>query len=127
MKLVINRAYFNDCTIGRMSYGSLSFFSLELPSLNNQQNVSCIPEGEYQCEKITSPSLGECIEIKDVEGRTYIRIHTGNYTSQIKGCVLVGDGIKYLNQDNIPDITNSGATFDTLMMNVPNTFDLVVM
>lgn len=125
-KLVIDRAYFNDCVIGRVSYGSLNFFSLELPSRNNQTNVSCIPSGVYQCKKIVSPSLGECIEVCDVEGRTFIRIHTGNYTSQIEGCILIGDGIKYLNQDNIPDITNSRVTFDTLMMNVPNNFILEI-
>lgn len=116
----ITRSYFDDCTIGRLEIDCFKCFTLELPDLNNQVNISCIPEGIYKGTYIKSPSLGECIDIMDVKGRTYIRIHAGNYTSQIKGCILVGDGIRHLNGDNIPDITNSKYTLSILLDSLPS-------
>ena len=116
----ITRAYFDDCTIGRLEIDGFKCFTLELPDLDNQVNISCIPEGIYKGTYIKSVSLGECIDIMNVEGRTYIRIHAGNYTSQIKGCVLVGDGIRHLNGDNIPDITNSKYTLSILLDSLPS-------
>ena len=109
------RAYFDDCTIGRLQVEDLNFFTLELPDLDNQVNISCIPEGIYTGRIIISPSLGQFIDILDVKGRTFIRMHAGNFTSQILGCVLVGDGLKYLNDDNIPDITNSKKSLNKIM------------
>ena len=44
-----------------------------------------------------------------------IEVHSGNYTSQILGCILVGDGIKWLNRDSIPDVTNSRNTLIKLL------------
>lgn len=127
MNLKIKRLHLDDCTIGSIQYG-LDFraFTLELPWINNKQSGSCIPTGFYECQKIVSPSLGECIEVSDVVGRTYIRIHKGNYTYQIQGCILVGDSIKDINGDLTPDVTNSGATFDKLMKTVPDNFVLEI-
>ena len=127
MNLKIKRLHLDDCTIGVMEYGiELKLFTLELPWKNNKQSVSCIPSGFYQCKKINSPSLGECIEIENVTGRTHIRIHKGNYTFQIQGCILVGDSIKDINGDMIPDVTNSGNSFDKLMKTVPDNFVLEI-
>jgi hypothetical protein len=127
MNLKIKRLHLDDCTIGSISYGiDFRAFTLELPWQDNIKSHSCIPAGFYQCKKIVSPSLGECIEVSSVVGRTYIRIHKGNYTYQIQGCILVGDAIKDINGDLTPDVTNSGATFDKLMKIVPDSFVLEV-
>lgn len=122
MNLKLQRMYRENCIIGVFDYGNFTGFTLELPFLDNQTNVSAIPPGFYNCEKITSPSLGKCIDIKNVIGRTYIRIHSGNYTSQIQGCVLVGDSIKDINGDDIPDVTNSRNTLSALLEAVPDKF-----
>ena len=79
------------------------------------------------CRKITSPSLGECIEIMEVPGRTHIRIHKGNFTSQIKGCVLVGEALKDINGDLIPDVESSTSAFKKLMEATPKLFKLVIL
>ena len=113
--LKIDRWYMDDCTVGRASVEGFNFWTLELPDLNNRRNVSCIPEGTYQCFKRNSPKNGNVFELKDVQNRTYIQIHSGNYTSQIEGCILVGDSVKFLNADGIPDITNSKNTLSKLM------------
>lgn len=123
----LKRLNLDDCTIGVMTFGKgFKAFTLELPWLSNQKQISCIPKGFYTCTKITSPSLGRCIEVSSVIGRTYIRIHKGNYTSQIQGCILVGDSIKDINGDFTPDVTNSSATFDKLMEITPCEFTLEI-
>ena len=126
MKLTINRVYQDDCTLGVLNYYGFRCFTLELPWKDNKSNVSCIPAGTYKCQKIVSPSLGECINVADVTGRTYIRIHKGNYTNQIQGCVLVGDSIRDINGDGIPDVTNSTATLEKLMALAPDEFEMVI-
>ena len=127
IKATIHRIYQNDCTVGVLNVGGYRCFTLELPNNNNQRNISCIPPGEYLCKKILSPSLGHCIEIQDVPNRTFIRIHKGNYTSQIQGCVLVGEALKDINDDFVIDVVNSKTAFDNLMKATPQVFKLVIL
>lgn len=124
--LNITRIYQDDCTVGILNYYGFRCCTLELPDLDNERNISCIPPGRYRCSKIESPSLGECVEIEDVQGRTFIRIHAGNYTSQIKGCILVGDSIKDIDRDGILDVANSKTTLRKLMNLLPNNFELMI-
>jgi hypothetical protein len=127
-KIKIQRTYYDDCTVGRLWCGDFQCFTLELPLLNNQTNVSCIyPAGGYRGNKHFSPSNGDCIAINNVMDRTNIQIHSGNYTSQIRGCILVGDSIKFLNDDNTPDVTNSKKTLATLMSILPNSFNVEIL
>ncbi len=128
MSLKIQRWYNEDCTIGRLSYGSFQCWTLELPLLNNATNISCIyPAGGYKGNKHFSPSNGDCIAINNVMERTNIQIHSGNYTSQIRGCILVGDSVKFLNDDQIPDVTNSKRTLKKLMSLLPDSFDIEIL
>lgn len=124
--LSINRIYQSDCTIGVLTFNDFRCFTLELPWLDNKTSVSCIPSGRYQAKKMISPLLGECIEIFNVLNRSYIRIHAGNYTSQILGCVLVGDSLKDINGDGIIDVTNSKATLKNLMAALPDSFEIEI-
>lgn len=113
-------------TTGWLVYGEFSCKTLELPWLQNQTNISRIPSGIYECQKITSPSLGDCIEIIGVPNRTYVRIHSGNFTRDILGCVLVGEKLLDFDGDGITDITKSKATLEALMAILPETFMLEV-
>lgn len=116
----IETVSYEDATIGRLWCESFQCFTLELPWLDNQTNISCIPAGVYPYERHISPSLGDVIHILDVEGRTWIYIHAGNFTRQIKGCCLVGNAILYLDADNIPDVANSKNTLDRLFKAAPH-------
>jgi hypothetical protein len=127
MKVTLHRIYQNDCTVGVLNFGEHRCFTLELPNNNNQQNISCIPEGQYNCVKIKSPSLGHCIEVQGVPNRTFIRIHKGNYTRQIQGCILVGEALKDINADFVIDVANSKAAFDKLMKETPEEFELGIL
>lgn len=111
-----------DCTLGRLrledkEQGTTEFqcFTLELPWKENARNVSCIPCGDYPAIAYASPSKGDVLLLKDVINRTFIEIHAGNFTSQIRGCILVGDGLKDINHDGIPDVTNSRNTLKRLL------------
>lgn len=116
-EIIIRTLSLSDCTIGQLELVGTPFkcFTLELPWLDNKQNISCVPAGTYKYEKRKSPSLGQVIHILDVENRTWIYIHAGNFTSQIQGCVLVGQAIKDINRDGTPDVTASAPTFNSLM------------
>lgn len=126
MNITIKRIYQDDCTIGMLNYNGFRCFTLELPYDHNQRNVSSIPKGLYPCRKYTSSSFGECIAVDGVNGRDLIRIHKGNYTYQIQGCILVGDSIKDMDRDGIPDVTNSSATLSQLLKLLPEQFWLEI-
>lgn len=71
---------------------------LELPWRDNQNNISCIPAGKYECQFITSNHYGPCYWIKSVPGRYGILFHAGNvagaedkgYKTHSAGCLLLG-------------------------------------
>jgi hypothetical protein len=73
----------------------------ELPWKDNQNGISCIPPGSYQCKHINSPKHGPCYQITGVTGRSMIEIHSANFmgdttlgkTSQLLGCVALGKNI----------------------------------
>ena len=121
--LRIDRKYFDDCTLGRLTFGDFQCFTLELPWLDNLANISCIPAAEgYKGGKFKSNRNGSCIAITNVLDRTHIQIHSANYTRQIKGCIAVGDSIKFLDGDTIPDVTNSKNTLRNLLDVLPDRF-----
>lgn len=86
--------------------------TLERPWVYNRIDVSCIPAGDYECEYVISSkhSSGFAYAIKDVPGRTLIRIHIGNRVSDTLGCVLLGQTI-------LPNRTlkNSTKAYDLFM------------
>jgi len=98
--------------------------SLELADKDNQQNISCIPEGTYKAVKYKSPTKGDVILLEEVPNRSYIEIHSGNFNSQILGCTLVGDSVTDINEDGLLDVTNSGNTLIKILALMPNTFNV---
>ena len=89
--------------------------TLELPWKNNERRVSCIPCGEYEVKAHTSPKFGKCFWIQGVPGRSEILIHSGNYYTQILGCILVGQGWGDVNKDGICDVLQSKSTMANLV------------
>lgn len=126
MKILLETWRQPDCTLGRLFAGEFHCFTLELPDLGNKQDISCIPEGEYKWVKHVSPNNGKCIWIQGVPNRANIQIHSGNFTRQILGCVLVGDSIKCLDGDTIPDVTNSKDTLAKLLYRLPKEGIIVI-
>lgn len=124
--LTINRIYQDDCTVGVMNLDEFRCYTLELPWRDNKKSVSCIPGGTYECEKHYSPTHGLCISVKHVVGRTHILIHVGNFIKETQGCVLVGDSIRDINNDGVPEVTSSVKTLEKLLDKLPDQFQLVI-
>ena len=85
-------------TEGFLVAGNFTCFTLELPWKNNKPNISCIPKGEYEVVIRISPRRGKTYHVTQVEGRSYILIHSGNFAgdeskglkTHVKGCILLG-------------------------------------
>ena len=127
MRLKVSRINDNSIqTIGAMlvidNQNNVKFgcYTLELPDLGNQPNISCIPKGTYRLTKRTSEKHGNHFMINDVNNRSYILIHSGNYSSQIQGCMLVGDDLSFINNDSYIDVSNSKDTVNKLLELLPN-------
>lgn len=100
--------------------------TLELPWLNNATQKSCIPTGTYKVVPRTSSKFKKHFHVTDVQGRSYILIHAGNYYWDILGCILVGDSHKDVNNDGFRDVLNSKNTLNKLLALAPNGFELKI-
>lgn len=129
MKVEILRTYQPMQTIGELHIDGVEFCkTLELKWLNNTRSKSCIPEGTYKIVKRLAHEKRKYdhFHILNVPNRSYILIHTGNYSSQILGCVLVGDRHIDMNTDGLLDVANSTITLEKLYARMPNEFDLTI-
>lgn len=78
-------------TFGVLLWSGVPFaVTLEDAWRENQPFVSCIPRGNYICERTVSPKFGETFEITGVPGRSHVLFHAGNTHKDTAGCVLVG-------------------------------------
>ena len=98
VNLLIIRDTFTDVsTVGRLFINGESFCdTLENPYINNERNISCIPEGSYKVrlrlarESATRDYLH--LLVQDVPNRDWILFHRGNTAKDTSGCILVGNG-----------------------------------
>jgi hypothetical protein len=93
------------------------FKTLELPWKNNASKVSCIPSGKYTAFKRISGTAGrgQVFQLEEVPNRIAIQIHSGNYYTDILGCILVGDKHTDINGDGYADVTNSRKVLRTIL------------
>ena len=128
MKISIIRIEESDQgTIGAMLIGGEAFCcTLEPPDNDNQQNISCIPEGKYRAIRIDSPRYGNTFEITNVQGRSHVLIHAGNVVKHTRGCVLIGQYFGKLKGNRA--VLNSGSTFQKFLgkMKGINFFELEI-
>ena len=64
--------------------------SIELPWLDNKNDISCIPAKTYTVVKRWSKKYKHHLHITNVEGRTWILIHPANKVNQLQGCIATG-------------------------------------
>jgi hypothetical protein len=106
-------------TFGALIYESIPFtLTLERQWLNNRASVgdvpgSCIPAGEYMCERVDSPRFGNTFEVKGVEGRSHILFHKGNLDDDSRGCILLGE--RFGNLGDSSGILSSKQGYNELM------------
>lgn len=100
-------------TLGEMSVGDFTCFSLELPDLNNdgipdnEKQKSCIPDGTYPVIRHRSEKFGDCFWVQNVPGRDAILIHGGTHYGHTHGCILPGTFQRDITKDGLPDNVES--------------------
>lgn len=134
MRIEIKRVYLPTATTGKLTVfdevNALVFecVTLELPDKENKRSISCIPEDEYMVWKM-QPTIKRKYEyfwVKNVPGRTGILFHPGNYTRQIKGCILPGEALTDMDKDGVIDVTNTTKTLKILTALMPQKFRLTI-
>ena len=117
--LIIRDTFTKESTVGKLFINGESFCdTLENPWLDNQRNISCIPEGQYKVrlrlarESATRDYLH--LLVQDVPNRSYILFHRGNTAKDTSGCILVGNGRK---QDIVE---NSRLAMDLVLKEILN-------
>ena len=82
---------YNGATLGVLCVDdSPDFVTLEDLWLQNERNISCIPQGRYTLKLHRSPKYGICYKVMDVPERDAILIHAGNTSKDTRGCILLG-------------------------------------
>ncbi|KOY53080.1 MULTISPECIES: DUF5675 family protein [Polaribacter] len=89
MILVLHRTYFPEGTQGILLWnGQLICYTIELPWIQNEQNISCVPEGLYNLQKRYSQKFQHHIHLQDVPGRSLILLHPANDAiKELEGCI----------------------------------------
>lgn len=129
MITLIRRYYYKECIVGELILKDKIFYTLELPWLNNQKNISCIPKGIYSVfplNKSASGKYSDVYHIINVKNRTDILIHSGNTYKDTQGCVLLGKRKGFLGK--FPAVLNSKTglfEFNNLLEKKP--FQLIIL
>lgn len=79
---------------------------------------SCIPAGTYICKRVDSPKYGDTFEITDVQNRTHVLFHWGNFEDNSEACILTGE--KFEPVDGRRAIQESKTAFKQLMKLMEN-------
>lgn len=112
------------------------FVTLEPPWRNNEKQVSCIPAGVYKVLPRWSAKYANHFHVQDVDGRSFILLHVGNYMasknpktgkSDSTGCILVGKTFADINKDGEMDITASKVTLEKLLYFAPEGFTMEII
>ena len=122
-KQTLSEIIFYDDDVNRV----LEVKALELPDRGNQNSISRIPAGNYICKLRYSEKYRWHYHLQDVEGRTLILIHFGNYYYNTRGCILVGNDFTDINGDGYRDVTSSKKTMKRILTEMPNEFELKVV
>lgn len=96
----------------------------EDPWNDNQNNISCVPEGTYQCVAHNGAKYKNVWRLENVPGREAVLIHNGNTISNTEGCILVGEKLGYLAGRQA--ILNSVVTLNKLREILPSNFTLTI-
>lgn len=85
--ITLKREYDENRTTGILTLpDGTELITLERPWLNNEPFVSCIPEGQYVvCRNQTGKH--QWYGLLDVEGRSFIEIHTATRVDHLEGCI----------------------------------------
>lgn len=105
----------------------LTVKALELPDRDNQTSISRILANRYKCKLRWSRKYSWHFIVEDVEGRTWILIHFGNYYRDTRGCILVGNNFTDIDGDGYRDVTSSKKTMQRILDLPEDEFELIIV
>jgi len=117
--LLIRNKFSKKSTVGELFLnGERICDTLENPWVDNQRNISCIPEGIYPVRlRLPRESASRDylhLLVQEVPNRDWILFHRGNTAKDTSGCILVGIGTE---QDVVH---NSVLAMDLLIKEILN-------
>lgn len=101
--------------------------TLELEEDKNAVRDDCIPLGDYTVIKRWSQKYKDHFHILDVPNRSYILIHSANYSRQLLGCIAVGQNHTDIDGDGLKDVTSSKRTMRDLNRIITEDFQLQIV
>ncbi len=112
-------------TLGKVYDDKENFIcvSLELPDLDNQTGISCIPTGIYECTR-DETGKHQYYKVNGVKDREIVEIHPANKPSELRGCLAFGRKWAVVNSEAY--ISTSRPTLDNLLKRYPKGFYLVI-
>ena len=125
---LVRTKYAADHVSGVLYVGGKIFHTIERAWLDNQQNISCIPLGEYQCAQLPRSGSGkyrDVYHVQNVPGRGGILIHNGNLASDSKGCIILGKKAGVLSGK--PAVLNSKSALKLLNKICPDGLKLYIL
>lgn len=122
-KQTLSEIIFYDNDVNRV----LEVKALELPNRDNQRSISRVNAGKYICKLRYSEKYKWHYHLQDVEGRSLILIHFGNYYTNTRGCILVGNGFTDINKDGYRDVTSSKKTVKRVLEVMSKEFELTIV
>lgn len=131
IQIVRNRKLSNqEATYGTLSFnGVLVGFTVEQPDNKNLKGKSCIPSGDYKLFPHDSPKHPNSVSFHSpdlniyaepnlvpvgVDGRTDCLIHSANFSSELEGCVAIGQDYLYNTKHQPLGVSNSKVTLAKL-------------
>ena len=117
--LLIRDTFSKKSTIGELFLnGERICDTLENPWVDNQRNISCIPEGVYPVRlRLPRESASRDylhLLVQEVPNRDWVLFHRGNTAKDTSGCILVGLG----SQQDV--VNNSVLAMDLLIKEILN-------
>ena len=126
---IITRIPQDKQTLGKwISYekGNMIFAcdTIELPYINNQKQISCIPKGFYLVKYRESAKYPRHYHLQDVPNRDLILVHQANFVGSknpktrkpdLLGCIGVGNGYGDIDGDGTVELLKSTPTLKKLL------------
>lgn len=106
MVLIERTEYNKNYTLGKLTFDDFECVTIERPWANNQPFFSCVPVGKYDLCKFNSLKFGKVYALNGngiciSEGvnctRYAILIHPANLSSELQGCIALGDQFGIIN------------------------------
>lgn len=93
--MLVRETYTDESVMGKLYVnGEFISYTLELAWKNNEQGISCVPRGVYDCKvrlaKDSASRNYNHLILEDVPNRSYILFHRGNTAKDSRGCILTG-------------------------------------